>query len=153
MTVDEWRGGPGKETETSFGNWLIGYARTQAWRITHFRPAQTAQGWRTALQGHRGFVDLVLAREGETIHAELKVGRNMPDDDQWAWLIWLASTPGAEVYIWRPQHRPFIEQRLQRRPQDHRGQVVLPPYLVDTHGRVHVDDPSQRSPHQEGAHG
>jgi hypothetical protein len=140
MTVDEWRKGPGKETETPFQNKLIAWARINGWRITHFRPAQTTKGWRTPLQGDPGFFDLVMTRAGETIHAELKAEKKTPSNDQWAWAVLLASTPGTEVYIWLPHHWPFIEHRLARRPQDHRGKLILPPHIVDEHGRVHVEE-------------
>jgi hypothetical protein len=144
MTITEWQQGPGKETEASFQHWLIGYARTQGWRSTHFRPARTQKGWRTALTGDPGYFDVILTRQGETIEAELKAGKNTPDEDQWAWLLLVASTPGREVYVWYPHHRPFIEQRLRRRPQDNRGQLVLPPYTVDENGRVHVGKEAYR---------
>ena len=62
------------------------------WRWTHFRPARTAKGWRTALSGHPGYPDLVATRTnadgtgGRLIFLELKSERGKVEPEQHAWL-------------------------------------------------------------------
>jgi hypothetical protein len=41
---------------------VVGYARLRGWLVNHARPATTAGGWRTPVQGDPGFPDLALAR-------------------------------------------------------------------------------------------
>jgi hypothetical protein len=64
---------------------IIDTARLHGWRCAHFRPAHTAKGWRTPIEGDRGFPDLVLARDGHIIIAELKSdrGRLGPGQSEW----------------------------------------------------------------------
>jgi hypothetical protein len=69
------------------------------------------KGWRTPMSGDPGFPDLVLARDGVVIVAELKSRRGQPTDDQKMWLEAL----GAHARLWRPQDWPAIEQELRRR--------------------------------------
>lgn len=90
------------QTESQFQDTVTEYAGLQGWRWTHFRAAQTGKGWRTPLQGSRGFPDLVLVRDQRLIFAELKSQRGKkPDQEQRAWLDALKATSG-EVYVWRP---------------------------------------------------
>ncbi|MCI0542945.1 MAG: hypothetical protein L0Z49_00695 [Actinobacteria bacterium] len=63
--------------------WSSGYAMVRGWRVCHFRPATTRDGWRTAVQGHPGFPDLVLARRGRVVFAELKAALSA---EQLEWL-------------------------------------------------------------------
>jgi hypothetical protein len=89
---------------------VIGTAEANGWRVVHHRPAKTAKGWRTAVQGHAGFPDLVLARDGVVIIAELKSwrGRTSPEQD-----LWLEAL-GEHARLWRPQDWPAIERELRR---------------------------------------
>ena len=59
-----------------------------------------------------GFPDLVMAREGRTIFAELKSQRGRVRPEQQRWLDELAKTPGTEVYLWRPSDLDSIIQML-----------------------------------------
>ncbi len=72
------------------------------WRAMHARPAKTAHGWRTPLQGptSTGFPDIVAVKAGRILAAELKVKRNQPSPEQVAWLDAFRSG-GAEVHLWR----------------------------------------------------
>jgi len=103
--------------EKDFTDNVVQLARTMGWKIAHFRPAQTKHGWRTAMQGDKGFPDLVLAKAGRVIFAELKSGKGKLAAEQNEWLIelsgWHRKVPpeawdmGAvlgrvEVYVWRP---------------------------------------------------
>lgn len=64
----------------------IKLAQLNRWAVCHFRPAKTRSGWRTAIQGHIGFPDIVLARAGVVLLRELKgpKGRLAPEQADWA---------------------------------------------------------------------
>jgi hypothetical protein len=103
-------------SEAEFTSAVIDLARLLGWRVTHFRPAQVRPGkWVTPLQGDPGFPDLVLARDGVVILAELKSdkGRLGPGQPEWAEQI------GAQYRLWRPRDLGQIRQELQRvRPRE-----------------------------------
>jgi hypothetical protein len=100
-------------TETEFLQRVIDTARLYGWLVCHFRPARTERGWRTSIQGDSGFVDLVLARAGVVIHAELKVGRKKPRPDQVSWGVTLGET----YRLWYPDDWDDILVELRsRRP-------------------------------------
>lgn len=65
------------------------------------------------MQGHEGFPDLVLARDGVVIFAELKTdkGRLGPGQKEWAEEI------GAQYRLWRPKDMPQIIETLKRPSQ------------------------------------
>lgn len=84
-------------TEAQFTQAVIDFAKYKGWMVAHFRPARTTRGWRTPVQGDNGFPDLVLARDGRVVYAELKVGRNTLSKDQERWANALP-----EMYVWRP---------------------------------------------------
>src|SRR5205823_4705076 len=59
--------------EAALQTQVIQLGHLYRWRIAHFRPALTAQGWRTPVEADgAGFPDLVLTRSPELIIAELK---------------------------------------------------------------------------------
>lgn len=111
-----------KITENEFTAQVIQLAQACGWRVAHFRPARTATGWRTAVQGDgKGFPDLVLAHKerGRVIFAELKVGNNKPSPEQNDWLQTLAAvsiSAGVSVYLWTPDDWPEIERELACKP-------------------------------------
>lgn len=78
------------------------------WRFCHFRPARTAQGWRTPVQGHRGFPDVALAKDGRFLAVELKGPKGKPSPDQ---LLWLAAL-GDHGRLWRPTNEDEIKETL-----------------------------------------
>lgn len=90
---------------------VIEAAKLFGWRYAHFRPARTKYGWTTAMEGHKGFPDLVLVRPPRLILAELKptaVGRRpsevtVPSEEQQEWLRQLGLVAGVETYLWRPE--------------------------------------------------
>ena len=61
-----------------------------------------------------GFPDLVLARPGETIFAELKSEGEELEPEQVIWYDVLKSNPANEVYVWWPKDWDEITERLQR---------------------------------------
>lgn len=93
----------GQLTET-----VIQLAKFHGWQVTHFRPAWTEQGWRTPLSGHKGFPDLVLARNGVVLIVELKTERGRVTQEQNRW----ATAIGAEYRLWRPSNLEEIKEEL-----------------------------------------
>lgn len=125
--------------EEQFQQQVIDLAHIYGWRIAHFRPARTQQGWRTAVAADgAGFPDLVLVRGPDLIFAELKAERGVVSAAQREWLEALAVvagrvqgaviaagmaaggelsiSPRVDVYLWRPAEFDEIHDRL-RRPQ------------------------------------
>lgn len=86
-------------TETPFVGRIIGLAKSTGWLVTHFRPARTRRGYRTPIQGDKGFPDLVLARDGVVLIRECKTDRGSPSREQRAWLAEL----GDLAAVWRPR--------------------------------------------------
>lgn len=89
---------PSSETEEAFQRRVIAYAKANGWMVAHFRPAKTEKGWRTPVEGHAGFVDLVLARDGVVHHWELKAEGKYPSAEQRAW----GRAMGASYRLFRP---------------------------------------------------
>jgi hypothetical protein len=88
---------------------VIEAARVLGWRCAHFRPAKTAQGWRTAVQGDGvGYPDLTMTRNGFLIFAELKSQKGPLGPSQNEWLDALTAVSYAEdrvhTFLWRPAH-------------------------------------------------
>lgn len=95
------------ELEDDLKDWVIELAQRLGWRVVHFRPARTtrsARGWATVYDGDRGFPDLVLARDGVIIVAELKAQRGTFGPGQREWLAAL----GDRAVVWRPGDRDEI---------------------------------------------
>jgi hypothetical protein len=100
--------------EKDFTDNVVQLAKTLGWRVAHFRPAQTKHGWRTAMQGDKGFPDLVLAKDGRVIFAELKSDTGKLGKDQSEWLDELGRDMATEVevYVWRPANLDWIGKVL-----------------------------------------
>jgi hypothetical protein len=84
-------------TEAQFTDAVIDLAKYRGWMVCHFRPARTVKGWRTPVQGDKGFPDLVLARQGQVLFVELKIGTNNLRPDQARWADQLGT-----LLVWRP---------------------------------------------------
>ena len=95
-------------TEADFTQAVIELAQFRQWHVTHFRPARTMKGWATPLQGNAGFPDLVLARRGVVIHAELKTEKGRVTRAQMTWAVALGST----YRLWRPSDMDDITREL-----------------------------------------
>lgn len=90
-------------TERDFQRMVVELARLRGWRAHHTRPALDRRGrWLTPIQGDAGFPDLVLARAGRIVFAELKREGRKPTLLQQGWLEVLATCAGVEVYLWTP---------------------------------------------------
>ena len=86
------------------------------WAVCHFRPARTRNGFRTAIQGHVGFPDLVIAKAGVVLIRELKSAKGRVSSEQFAWAQSLVpgwkehrlDIPDDELSVlfdvWRPEH-------------------------------------------------
>lgn len=92
------------EHEADFTTWVVKAAMTLGWCVCHIRPARTARGHRTPIQGHTGLPDIVLARAGVVVLAELKSETGRPTPEQRRWLAEL----GAHATVWRPRDRDVI---------------------------------------------
>ena len=99
-----WTAPPMAEADLLTG--VLDLARLLLWRTIHVRPARTAHGWRTAVQGDgTGWPDVVALRADRVVVAELKADRGRLTAEQTAWLAaWTVA--GAEVHIWRPADYP-----------------------------------------------
>lgn len=96
-------------TEDELKSTVIELAKYRGWKVTHFRPALNRRGqWRTPLEGDAGFVDLVLARRGEVIHAELKTETGVLSKGQREWSEALGDT----YRLWRPSDLDQIAKEL-----------------------------------------
>lgn len=104
---------PPKLSEREFLDQVIDLARHCGWLVHHQRPARTAQGWRSAIQGHKGFPDLVLVRGSYVLFVELKTDRGKTTLEQDDWLDRLR-TAGAFAVVWRPEDWDTIERILRR---------------------------------------
>lgn len=90
-------------TEAQLQQGVIELARLLGWRVAHFRPAQTARGWRTPVEADgKGFPDLVLVRDGRLIFAELKSERGRPSIEQLAWFVAIEKSCAA-MCVWSPK--------------------------------------------------
>jgi hypothetical protein len=65
---------------------IVEACRVLGYRVAHFRPAQTAHGWRTPMSGDVGFPDLICARPGRVLALELKAARGRLGPGQAEWL-------------------------------------------------------------------
>lgn len=106
---------PSTITEREWQSRVTELASLLGWRWAHFRPAKTAKGWRTAMEGSAGFPDLVLVRVPRLVFAELKAQRNNPTVDQVAWLDAFGQVAGVETYVWHPRDWDAVIDCLTRK--------------------------------------
>lgn len=100
-----------RESEHEFSSWLHDALDLHGWRWVHFRPARTGHGWRTALSGYPGFPDVVAAKAGRVIFAELKSEEGRQTAEQSSWQDQLDGL-GTEFYVWWPSDRDEIMEVL-----------------------------------------
>jgi len=92
-------------TEKDFMASVLEFARVCRWRAYHTHDSRRSEA---------GFPDLVLARSGRIIFAELKTESGRVNQAQREWLGALSACPGVEVHLWRPGDWGRIEQALKR---------------------------------------
>jgi len=101
-----------KLTEARFQGMVVKLAMLRGFLVFHPRKALARSGrWLTALQGHKGFPDLVLARD-KILFVELKTdeGRLTAEQKRWREVILNA---GGEYRLWRPCCWQAIEKELE----------------------------------------
>lgn len=92
-------------TEADLLRAVTDLAAILGWQWVHWRPAQTAHGWRTPVQGPlgAGFPDLLLVREKDRriMFVELKADRGKVSPAQVDVALRLFAA-GQDVQVWRP---------------------------------------------------
>lgn len=96
---------PPTMTEAELQDAVITMAHVLGYRCAHFRPAQVRNGrWATPVGADgAGFPDLVIAKPGRLIFAELKSARGVLSPAQIEWACSLRGS-GALHRVWRPEH-------------------------------------------------
>jgi len=91
-------------------------AKLHGWLVMHTRAVEIRPGvWKTPLQGHAGFPDLVLVHvDRGLIFAELKSDKGKLSAMQIVWSEAL-TIAGQEVHLWRPKDIQEISTRLARK--------------------------------------
>ena len=89
--------------EVDYQRQITDLAELLGYEWAHFRPAQTARGWRTPVSGPigAGFPDLILARprDGRLLAVECKArGRKVTPEQRH--VLDLLARGGAECYVW-----------------------------------------------------
>jgi hypothetical protein len=91
-----------KMSESDLLRCCLDLAKLYGWRTYHARPALTAHGYRTAVQGDgKGFPDLLMVRGGDLLAVELKgsTGKTTPEQHEWLKALSLVAL---ETTVWRP---------------------------------------------------
>lgn len=86
---------------------IVEAAKLAGWRVHAERAAMRQSGrWSTPIQGDKGFVDLILVRDGELLAVELKRKPNRIEAGQQAWLDALDAVPGVTaLVVWVPEQQ------------------------------------------------
>lgn len=99
---------PKAVSEAQFQQVVVAYARSCGWLVHHTRPAQNSKGqWSTPIQGHPGFPDLVLARDGELLLLELKSEKGRLSRAQKPWLEALKQVEAETIHHHDPQNSDY----------------------------------------------
>src|ERR1044071_2787109 len=85
-------------SETDWQTWVVSTARARGWLVAHLRDSRG--------QDANGLPDLVLARGGLVILAELKTERGAIRESQRPWLA------ASGNHVWRPSDRARVEAVL-----------------------------------------
>lgn len=98
-------------SEDDFKLRVIQYAHLNGWLVHHSRPVKLPSGnWATPLQGDAGLPDLVLARGGVVLLAELKSDTGRPTPEQRRWL----AAAGPHGRLWAPADWKEVVSELSR---------------------------------------
>ena len=81
---------------------VIDLAHLKGWLVSHFRPAWSSKGYRTPVQGDKGFPDLVLVKGKRLLFVELKSEKGKLWLEQENWRQVLSGVKGVKYYLWRP---------------------------------------------------
>lgn len=119
-------------TEAEFQVKVIDAAKRMGWYVVHIPAVEVREGqFVTPYQGDAGLPDLILARDGVVILAELKTDTGRPTADQKAWL----GAAGQQGRLWRPMHWELILDDLRnlKRPPLWGGNTH--PFAADESGQ------------------
>lgn len=120
-------------SEADFQRTVIDAARLAGWKVCHFRPGMTQRGrWVTPMQGDKGAPDLILAKDGRVLLAELKSDKGKTTPEQDAWL----AAAGGHGRVWRPRNMAAVLLDL--------GVTKRPP--------LSAEDIAERTPDAGGDH-
>ena len=102
-------------TEADFLRNVLELAALLGWHTLHMRPAQTAHGWRTPVQGSLGAgwpdLTLVRVRDQRLIFAELKSDKGKLSPRQIE-VHDILRAAGLDVRVWRPADFDTIAEIL-----------------------------------------
>ena len=110
-------------SEAALQRTIIEAGQWYGFLVAHFRPAQTARGWRTPVEGDAGFPDVVLARNGRAFAFELKSERGRLTPEQEAWGDELTGPRGVSTLdyaVIRPSQLDDVLVLLERTAADAR---------------------------------
>lgn len=105
-----------RATEAQCQATIVEAAKMLGWRVHAERAAGGGRhGWRTPIQGHAGFPDLVLVRGAELLVVELKRKPNRLEPAQVGWLDALRVAGVQTAVVWVPEGmQTFIDQLARR---------------------------------------
>jgi hypothetical protein len=107
--IEPTKGRKRGKPEEEFQFRVIQAAKRYGYLVSHSRPSLSQSGrWHTAIQGDKGFLDLVLAKAGDVIIAELKSDNGRLTPEQKLWIVAL----GGLAVVWRPRDWDAILARL-----------------------------------------
>lgn len=87
---------------------LLDYGEKGGWLRVHFRPARTDKGWRTLIQGDKGFPDIVFAHPKlqRLVIVECKSKTGSLSPEQKLWKAAFEAMSFVEYYVWKPKDLP-----------------------------------------------
>lgn len=100
-----------RELVMSEADWqrrVMDAAKQFGWRRVHVRASQISGRWQTAYDGDPGLPDLILARDGVVLLAELKSEKGSFRPGQREWL----AAAGDAGFLWRPSNWPEVVEVL-----------------------------------------
>ncbi len=89
-------------SEKDFQQRIIDRAKALGWLVYHTHDSRHSDA---------GFPDLVLARKGRVVFAEVKAEKGRLSEAQMGWLYALKAAAD-EAYVWRPSDLAVIEKLL-----------------------------------------
>lgn len=104
-----------RATESQCQATIVATAKMFGWRVHAERAANSGRGWRTPIQGHAGFPDLVLVRDGRALVVELKRRPNKVEPEQQEWLDALAAAGLEARVVWVPEQLDAFTAELATR--------------------------------------
>ena len=100
-------------SEEEWVDTLLAWGKQGGWLGTHFRAAKTNKGYRTPLQGDKGYVDITFSHVvlKRTLFVEAKSAKGVLRPEQKLWRDALLAS-GEEWFLWKPKDREEARQIL-----------------------------------------